>query len=120
MMQVLNFLFSKRLYPVWIAGQIWFNMANGGVIAIQDENHNWGSNGSHEISYCVIPAELADPNTLGPRLPDPLTTSDPKPIFPLQTGDVAAAELEPDLINHHIPYQLYLLEQPPPPPHRSV
>lgn len=120
MMQILNFLFNKRLFPIWFAGQIWFNMANVGAMAIQDNTHNWGGNGNHEISYCLIPSDLADPGSIDPKLPDPYVTSDNNTLAPIQPVFVAAGNIDREHINHTAPYLLYLLKRPPPSLHFSV
>lgn len=114
MMQILHFLFNKRLYPVWIAGLIWFNMANGDVIAIRDGSHNWGGNDNQQISYCLIPSDLAEPGSIDPKLPDPYVPPENEAIIPVQPVLETAGEIEPEHINHEIPYLLYLLKRPPP------
>lgn len=120
MMQILSFLFNKRSYPVWVAGLMWFNMANGDVIAIQDDNHNWGSSGNHEISYCLVPVELADPNSLDPKLPDPYIAPGNETIIPLQPVLAVAGDIRPEHVNHDYPYLLYLLKRPPPRPYLTA
>ena len=119
-MQILHFLFNKRLYPVWIAGQICFNMANGGVIAIQDDTHNWGGNGNHEVAYCLIPFDIADPGSIDPKLPDPCVTSYTQTLIPVQPVYLVGGNIDQEHISHYSPYLLYLLKRPPPRPDLTV
>ena len=114
MMQVFNLLFDKRLYPVWIAGQIWFGMANAGMSAIQDGSHNWGNKTSHVISHYLIPLELTDPLTPIPKQPDTYTTAmSGKPIS-IQPAVMADTGIDHEHIYKDHFYLLYLLKQPPP------
>lgn len=113
-MQILNFLFGERLIPLWLAGQLCFNLANVDVIAIQNGNHSWDNIANHEISHCLLPTEPADLYAPDLNRPDPHTA--PVTFTPITVQPVLAVAP----VNCHytadiyLPYLPYLLKQPPP------
>lgn len=119
-MQILNLLFDKRLYPVWIAGQIWFGMANGDMSAIQNESHNWGDNTSHVISHYLLPLEFTDPLTPLPKQPDTYATATSGTPVSIQPAVMADVRIDHDHIHKDHSYLPYLLKQPPPSFHPAV
>ena len=114
MCQILKLLFSKRLYPVWIAGQVWFGMANGGALAMQEGDHSWGGNANHDVTCCLNPVEFADPLFPDPKQPDPDATAGPGTLVAIQPADNAAGIIDHGHIHTGNPYLLYLLKRPPP------
>ena len=113
-MQKLNFLFDKRLIPLWLIGQLCFNLANVDVIAIQNGNHSWDNIANHEISYCLNPPEPAGLYTPDLNRPDPHAA----PLTGTCVTVQPATALTPDHYHHfadlYLPYLPYLLKQPPP------
>lgn len=120
MMQIIRFLFNKRLYPVWIAGQIWLNLANGNVIAIQDGNHNWGGNTDHQVSYSLNPAEFSEPGFRDPKQPDPNATIESRLLISIKPAVKEAGDIDYESIHRAGPYLIYLLKRPPPPVYLTV
>ena len=120
MMQILNFMFNKRLYPVWIAGLTLFNLANGDVIAIQDGNHSWGGNSDHQITYSLNPAEFAESGFPDPKLPDPNVAIESDTLISVQAAVREACKVDYEFPRKSNPYLLYLLKRPPPPAYPAV
>ena len=114
-MQILRFLFNKRLYPVWIAVQVGFTMANGDVIAMQAGNHDWGGNAGHQFSYSLNFAELDECGFPDPKQPDPNATIETGLLTPLKAAVRESGRIEHEFFLKSHPYLLYLLKQPPPP-----
>jgi len=120
LMQIFSFLFNKRLYPLWIAGQICFNLVNGDVIAVQGDDHNWGDNADHGISYCLNPLENGDPSSPCSSLPDPHATTGYGTLISTPPAIVVADDIDHDHFHNNSSYLLYLLKRPPPPVHTAV
>lgn len=119
-MQIPGFLINKRLYPVWIAVQIGFNMANGDVIAMQTGNHNWGGNAGHQFSYSLNAAEFNECGYPDPKQPDPNATIKSCLLIPIPAAVRESGRIDHKFFLKSHPYLLYLLKRPPPPAYPTV
>jgi len=83
-------------------------------MVIQDEDHSWGGNVNHEVSYCLNPVEFADPFFPDPKQPDPNTTAESGTLVWIQPAVTEAGVTEHAHYRKRNPYYLYLLKRPPP------
>lgn len=113
-MQLFNFLFDKRLIPLWLASPLCFNLVNVDVIAIQHGDYSWDNIAKHEISYCLTPPEPADLYTPDLNLPKPHgapVTGTTLIVQPVMAVNPVPRHHFADL---YLPYLPYLQKQPPP------